>query len=674
MIATLAATLSSPSVQPAFAHALLGLSVAALAGAGLRAASPLAPEGLTRALVAATFASAAAVAEALALGLFALGGSTLALTAAALATWAVARAFLPEPRLRISVELVAWWRGRRAVEKAAFGALIGAGAAWAAWQLRYPALGFDTVVYHLPEIVLWIQHGTPGSIETLIPDQPVGNYPLTAEVTLAWAMGISRSLVPLTLLPWAWLVLTAAAGWAGLRALAVGRLPRALAIAALCTSPWLLAWQSNGTVTDPAALAWLVTCGALCALSRGDERLLAPALLAGALSIGCKTTTLPWVLLGLALALWPARSRLRALARPLALALGAGVAVGGVWYLRDLVTHGSPFWPIVSTPWGDPVPKSIAIVDTTFLDRLGPTLDRIGHEYVHRFGGGIVLLLGGVLAVAAAFRDRRVRWASLFVALGFLLWARAPVTGVPVETRLDSVIFSTTRYLLPVLAGAAVALALAASGRGLGAVAARLVLAAVVVVNLVQTFDLGFPLAPAATTPLAGAAGGALVALALGVAARGHLRPRRLRLRPPFGPVVGALTAATLACALAIPASGYLSHHGDTNPVFTASITRWLAADSRYRADEDSGVATSPAYIGPLAGDRLSHPLSALPNGAPCAQIAARGRRSWLVIGTGPVRGAAPALVGRCLGGSRPAFSGAGYSAYAPLSAPSASP
>jgi hypothetical protein len=350
------------------------------------------------------------------------------------------------------------------------------------------------------------------------------------------------------------------------------------------------------------------------------------------------------------------------------------VVVGGVWYLRDLVTHGSPFWPIVSAPWGDPVPKSIAIVDTTFLDRLGPTIDRIGHDYLHRFGGGILLLAGGVLAVAAAYRDRRVRWASLFVALGFLLWARAPVTGVPAETRLDGVIFSTTRYLLPVLAGAAVALALAASGRGLRARAAQVVLAAVAVVNLAQTFDLGFPLAPGVLTPLAGAAAGAAVAVVLGVVARGRLRPRRLRLRPSLRPAACALAAAALACALAIPAAGYVDRHADTHPVFTEAVTRWLAADARYRADEDTGVATSPAYIGPLAGDRLSHRLSALPNDAPCAEIAARARRSWLVIGTVAVRGAAPSRVGRCLGGARPAFAAAGYSAYPPLSAPSASP
>src|SRR4051794_40431599 len=228
---TLAATLSSGRVPPVLHHALLGVSVAALGAAGVRAASPLAAEGLARGLVAATFAAAAAVAEALALGLFALGGSTAALVIAAVATTAIARLLLPDPRVRLADELALWWGGRGAAERAALGGLAGAAAAWAAWQLRYPALGFDTIVYHAPEIVLWLQHGTPGSIQELIPDQPVGNYPLTAEVSIAWAMGICGSFVPLILIPWAWIALTAVAGWTGLRALGVPLWPRALALA-----------------------------------------------------------------------------------------------------------------------------------------------------------------------------------------------------------------------------------------------------------------------------------------------------------------------------------------------------------------------------------------------------------------------------------------------------------
>jgi hypothetical protein len=653
-------------MAPVLHHALLGLGVAALAGAGLRAASPIAPSGLTRALVAATLATAAAVAQALALGLFALGGSTAGLAVVALATWAAARALLPPPAVPPGAELAGWWRARGSGERAALGALVGACAAWAAWQLRHPALGFDTVIYHLPEIVLWVQNGTPGSVQDVLPGLPVGSYPLTAEVTIAWGMGISRSFVPLTLIPWAWFALTIASGWAGLRAIGVRALPRALAVAALCTSPWLLAWQSNGSVTDPAALAWLVTCAALCALSRDRPLLLAPAVVAAGLSVGCKTTALPMVLLVLVLGLWAARTRLRAIARPLILSAGAAVAVGGVWYLRDLVVHGSPFWPIVAAPWGDAVPPSISVVDTTFLGRLGPTLDRLGDDYLNRFGGGIVLIAGGALAVLAAPRNRRVRWTSAVVGLSFLLWARSPVTGVPKPSWLDEAIFSTTRYLLPVLAAAAVALALAATGRGVGAVAARVVLAAAAIVNLVQTFDLGFPKATAATTPLAGAAAGAAAALALGLVAGGRLRPRRLRVPRRVVPGAVGLVAAAGGCLLTIPASGFLARHGDTHPVLTDTITRWLAADPGYRADRSAGVATSPAFIGPLAGDRLDHRLSSLTGRDSCTTIAARARRSWVIVYAGPVRGATPAQVSRCLGGARPAFDNGAFAAYRP--------
>jgi hypothetical protein len=640
-------------VPPVLHHALLGVSVAALGAAGLRAASPLAPDGLARALVAATFASAAAVAEALALALFALGGSTAALVIAAVATWVAARLLLPEPRVRVADELALWWSSRSVLEKAALGVVAGAGAAWAAWQLRHPALGFDTVVYHAPEILLWLQHGTPGSIQELIPDQPVGNYPLTAEVTIGWAMGVSRSLVPLILVPWAWIALTAVGGWTGLRALGVAVRPRALAVAALCTNTWLLAWQNVGGITDPGALAWLATCAALCALSRGRPVLLAPALLAAGLSAGCKTTALPMLVVVLALGLWAARSRLRAIKAPLALGLGGAFAVGGFWYARDLVQHGSPFWPIVAAPWGDPVPHSFALVDTSFLGRLGPTWDRLGDQYLRHFAGGIVLLAGGV-AAALLSRRSRARWAALAVALGFLLWATAPVSGVSDEMRLDGVIFSATRYLLPVLFAAALALALAATERTRTALAAAAILAAATVVNLVQVFDLGFPLAPSAFTPLVGAVAGGLVAALL----------HRVRVRPPS--LATAALVVAIGAVLAIPASGFVSRHAGTHPVFTESVTRWLAGDPGFSSPRRTGVATSPAFNGPLAGDRLQHPLSSLASDASCREIAGRARKAWLVVGVVAVRGAVPARVSRCLGGRPPAFSGGGYSVYRP--------
>src|SRR3954447_19842557 len=242
-------------MAPVLHHALLAVSVAALAAAGVRAATPLAPTGLARVLVAAVFATAAAVAEAILLGLLALGGSPVALAVAAVGTWLIARALLPRPATSPAGEVVAWWRGRSAVERAAAGGLAGAAVAWIAWQFLHPALGYDTVHYHVPEMVLWVQQGTPGSAELVLPGLPVGNYPLTTEVTVAWAMGLAHSYVPIVLWPWVTLALTVAGGWVGLRALAVPRAAAAAAVAALCSVPWLLGWQSNGSITDPPALA-----------------------------------------------------------------------------------------------------------------------------------------------------------------------------------------------------------------------------------------------------------------------------------------------------------------------------------------------------------------------------------------------------------------------------------
>ncbi len=644
--------------MPVLHHALLGVSVVALAVAGFRLASILAERGLARALAAVTFAVALAVGDAIVLGLVSLGGSTLALTLAALATAAASLAWLPAPALPPGGELAAAWRGLALPPRVALGTVAGAALVWIAWQLRHPALGFDTIHYHLPEMAIFVQGGQPGSVHDVLPGLPVGNYPLTTEVSVAWAMGIARSLVPLVLWPWLMLALTATSGWAGLRALGAGRAAAGLATAALCTNPWLLAWQSNGSVTDPPALAWLVTCAALTALSRGHPRLLTAAVVAGGLAIGCKTTVLPYVLVVLAAGLWLGRARLRSLARPLAIATAAALVVGGGWYLRNLVTHGSPFWPIVATPWGDDVPASVRAVHTSFLNRPRATVDLLGHSYLARFGGGLLLLACGMLAPLLAWRRRRVMVAAAAVAVGLLVWARSPVTGISPSGALPETVFSTTRYALPVVAAACVALALAATdARSRLRLVALLALAAATVVNLVQTFGLGFPDAPTALTPLAGAAIGAAVA-----AASAWL-PRRAAIsgRPAAAAVAGGAIAA---CALlAIPASGFMKRHAATGSSAVAPAVAWLAADPEY-SDSHAPVATTPAFIGPLAGDRLQHRLTAIPPRVTCAQIAARARTQYLVVYGGTLGEAPPQPIKRCL--PRPAFDNGQIAIYRP--------
>ena len=180
----------------------------------------------------------------------------------------------------------------------------------------------------------------------------------------------------------AMVVLLAAAGWMGLRSLAVAPPVRALAIGVLCTMPVLSASQLNGPNTDLPALAWLVTTGALCAAAvhRREPGLLAPALVAGGLAAGTKTTTLPLAAAALLVAAYLLRPRLRAVAGPLALAAVGALVVGGTWYLRNLVDHGTPFWPFFTGAWSDPPPLALHRMDVSFLERPVRTMEEFGFD------------------------------------------------------------------------------------------------------------------------------------------------------------------------------------------------------------------------------------------------------------------------------------------------------
>jgi hypothetical protein len=266
-------------------HALLGLAIVALSGAAMRAVGSISPPGLERVVAAAPLAAAAAVAEAMLLGLVGLGASPVALSLATVGTWvAAALRFAP------AAERIAWpaWGGLGRGSRVLAGGLAGAFAAWCAWLLAYPALGHDMVRYHLPEVVNWVHGGHPGSIERVVAALPVGSYPLTHEVLLGWSMAIARSFVPAALAPPAFVALLAASTWLGLRSLDVRAPQRGLACAALLSLPAIIGPFSGGATLDPAGLAWLACCGALCAASRRRTQLLISAIVAGGLAVGTK--------------------------------------------------------------------------------------------------------------------------------------------------------------------------------------------------------------------------------------------------------------------------------------------------------------------------------------------------------------------------------------------------
>jgi len=147
--------------------ALCALAIAALLGAGWRVAARTGSTGLERAMATAVLAGAAAVIEALALGLVGLGSSPVMLPLAAGATWWVRAPKLAHPRPRPRAELASWWRRLSPRGRLGVGALAGAAIYLVAWTLFHPYISLDAAIYHDPEVATWVKAGEPGSVAAL---------------------------------------------------------------------------------------------------------------------------------------------------------------------------------------------------------------------------------------------------------------------------------------------------------------------------------------------------------------------------------------------------------------------------------------------------------------------------------------------------------------------------
>ena len=312
-------------MSPVVHHVVLGLAIAALGGAGLRLASLAAPSGPERAVAAVVIAASIAALEALALGLVRLGTSTAALAGAAALTWLLARSFLPAPDSPPGTELAAAWRRPPPARRVALGAVAGVWLAWAVWLLRYPALGIDTVGLSPDRRRRLGGRRQPGRDRAAVPQRAGRQLPAHERGAAGLGHGdraelrVRRPVGPGD---------DGAAGRGGLggaarRARSGGR--RHPAVAALCVLPVLTHYQQNGANTDIPAFAWLVSAAFLSLASARRPALIAPALLAAALAVGTKTTTLPLAAAGAGSRAGGSATR----AAPAGVAAGAGGRRGG---------------------------------------------------------------------------------------------------------------------------------------------------------------------------------------------------------------------------------------------------------------------------------------------------------------------------------------------------------
>ena len=335
--------------------------------------------------------------------------------------------------------------------------------------------------------------------------------------------------------------------------------------------------------------------------------------------------------------------------RPLSMAAGLAVVVGGVWYLRNIAQHGWPLWPFSSAPWGDPRPPIIANADVKFIDRPGDTLSRLGDYYLHHFGGPLLVFCGAVAAALVA-RSRAVALAAAAALVSMFIWMNAPFTGVFGATRaFDIGTGDATRYLLP---GAA-----CGAGGGAREPARRLAAGGVRAAPRRGGGDRGAP-DVRARLPERAVAGDAR-------GGDGARRGRGVRDRAraaAAGAVMGAArgrVAALLAAAAfgAVAANGFVERHGETgtreSPL--AALVRGAAGLARRRRP----VASTWSLVGTTAGDRLQHPLVLV--GA--LEACARGRSAgWLVVDRNEAR-----LRGARGCGVPPGYSDHDFQAYGPL-------
>jgi 4-amino-4-deoxy-L-arabinose transferase-like glycosyltransferase len=600
-------------------QALLVLATVAVAAAMVRPASLVAPSGLDRILALVTLAAATAVLSVLLLGLAGLGDVPIALVAAALGALTLSR-LLPAPELGLGAELAALHRSLPSQRWTWIGALVGALAAWIAWNVHAPLVSPDGVYYHVPEIVRWAQDGHAGRVLAIHPLFPVGAYPLTHEVLLTWGVSMSRSITLVSACGLAFLGLLGLSSWSAVRRAGGSRVMAWLAGVALCTLPLVIGSQPDASLNDLPGLAWLTTAVALAIGARARPALGFAALVAAGLAAGAKTNIAP---LAFAAAVVALVAMLREGSRTVRVQAGIGVvlalATGGVWYIRDLVTHGSPVWPFASTPWGDPQPPAFRTYTSLLQDPSATLHGRTG-AYLALASGGILLVCGG-LAAGALGRSRATRLAGAAVLLGLLVWAASPTSGLSTFASLSAPV-SQLRYLLPVMATAALGLVLLARDRPSFEPAVRLTFGAVIAWNLGQ--DLAGGTAPAFPVK-------ALVVGAVAGAAAFWLGRRFVPATRWAGPVALAVGATVLVALLGVAVRNHDARLAAHDLTFDQDLARYMAGQPGFLRDR-SGVAMAPELSGTLVGYRLRHRLRLLSLPAPCAELAALRRHSWIIV------------------------------------------
>jgi hypothetical protein len=340
----------------------------------------------------------------------------------------------------------------------------------AAWLgSAFPSTGRDTLTFHLPEVVRWLQTGTIWRVDQYEPLLANAYYPQNGDALNLALLAPFHSDAFVRVLSVSSLLAFALAVYALARELRAPPGAAALGAALVASLPITLLTAEEGAKTDLWCLASLAVAGLF--LIRQLRTKAGADLLLGAAALGLAAGT-KWygltaaaaVAVAWAIARLVERARLRRFARELAILIGLSALGCGLWLARNWVESGNPLFPAPVriaglTVFGAPPDPVRACAGYTVADYAGNG-DVLRHIlwplWRTSLGAGALLLLAGLAAAPVVGRPRR-RMAGL-AGLGVALLAMYAVLPYSALGARDQPLFAgpNVRYALPAFALAAV--------------------------------------------------------------------------------------------------------------------------------------------------------------------------------------------------------------------------
>jgi 4-amino-4-deoxy-L-arabinose transferase-like glycosyltransferase len=352
-------------------------------------------------------------------------------------------------------------------------ALVAGWSLAAAWVASVtPSTGHDTLTFHLPNVVTWLQTGSVWRVDQFEPLLANGYYPQNGDVLSLALIAPFGDDAFVRLLGVASLALAALAVYALARELSAPPAAAALASALLASLPIAVLTAEEGGKTDLMCLAALAAGGLFLVRHArgGDGRDLALAGLGLGLAFGTKwygVTSVAAIVAVWAVVRLAKRPPVPRFVREVAVLGALCAAAGGLWLLRNWIVGGNPVAPVqvelggltVFSAAPDPVRDCTGFAVADYLTSPDVLRQTLWPIYRFSLGPGALPLLGALLIGPLLCRDRRV--ALTLTALGALLLAIYAITPYSAFGGQGQPVFAgpNVRYALPAFAVAAALLA-----------------------------------------------------------------------------------------------------------------------------------------------------------------------------------------------------------------------